>query len=864
MRITCPECDAVLSLGQPKAGTYHPRCKQCGRKFRLDVSGEEPPALTIQRLPPQSEPHAAPQRSGENRGAAIAERDVASRTLAAQATVAQTRHDRGNDRELAEVADPLPTVMAGYRILRLLGRGAMGTVYEAKQVSLDRVVALKMIRGRLSENASSLARFMREAYAAAQLAHPNVVQIYDFGEHEGKHFFSMEWVRGGPLSELVRQKGMLDPRLAAGYILQAARGLRFAHRHGMVHRDVKPANLLLTEDGVVKVADLGLVKIPDQVDVEDRSARQGSGSVSGGLISGTEVTMQGTAVGTPAYMAPEQGRDSAAVDHRVDIYSLGCCLFFLLTGKPPFEDSDAARVMERHASETIPDPRQLNPRVPAELDAIVRQAAAKDPDDRYYTLTEMIEDLESFLGMDAEGRFSPTKEQAERWEELAARFAAATRVQRLVAPLPLALIAAAMVLTLLILLTAPAWALTGIGVLCTAVAVGLGLGASEHDSPLVESLRRWIGTFTMFDWVVAAVGGIAFVLVTIATGTLVGLVLGCLFGAGLGFLYHFGIVVPVREAAAPVIADARRYLRELRTTGADEEGLRLFAARYSGPHWQSLFESLFGYEALRRIRWQLRSDPSMGPTIEGATIRDRLCSWLRGKTVLNAATRDHWRLAAIEQRGLRSEGLSEKEARDRAWQIAHALIESVKSPPRQSRRADEAAEAKRTRIKAMLADARSGRYARERQPFAVARFALGGQTRLLAGCLLLILFAIWTQQTGLLGQVTSIAESAATDGSIDPEAVDRLAESAITVNTDAGGKWSIGIAGLLLAISSFVSGWRMTVAAAPATLVILFGPQLGIPGVGERIDPWMVAAVIGILIYIPGYIFGETEADRYW
>ena len=137
---------------------------------------------------------------------------------------------------------------------------------KARQVSLDRDVALKTIRGRLADNPTSLARFTREAYAAAQLSHHNVVQIYDFGEESGQHFFSMEWIKGGTLSDLVKEKGCIDPKLAAGYIAQAARGLQFAHQGGMVHRDVKPANLLLSDEGVVKVADLGLVKIPDELD----------------------------------------------------------------------------------------------------------------------------------------------------------------------------------------------------------------------------------------------------------------------------------------------------------------------------------------------------------------------------------------------------------------------------------------------------------------------------------------------------------------------------------------------------------------------------------------------------------------------
>ena len=268
MRITCPNCEKSLSLGQAKKGRYRPKCKYCGEPFDLFIESDGQVKIR-QRV-------GGTQQSAESSMADDPGPPAeAGRTMAVMET---------GDREVE-----IPDRLGGYRILRLLGRGAMGAVYEAKQMSLDRLVALKTIRGRLADNPASLARFTREAYAAAQLNHHNVVQIYDFGEDAGLHFFSMEWVRGGPLDHLIREKGRLEPRLAVSYAVQAARGLQFAHRHGMVHRDIKPANLLLTNDGVIKVADLGLVKIPDHGDaVVEQDAEVD-------LASGTQVTMQGTA-----------------------------------------------------------------------------------------------------------------------------------------------------------------------------------------------------------------------------------------------------------------------------------------------------------------------------------------------------------------------------------------------------------------------------------------------------------------------------------------------------------------------------------------------------------------------------------------
>ncbi len=747
----------------------------------------------------------------------------------------------------------LPEKLGGYRILRLIGRGAMGAVYEAKQISLDRLVALKTIRGRLASNPSSLARFTREAYAAAQLTHHNVVQIYDFGEDAGKHFFSMEWVRGGPLSDLVREKGAIDPRLAASYTLQAARGLQFAHRHGMVHRDVKPANLLLSDEGVVKVADLGLVKIPDQWDPD---ADVGASSIAG-LESGTQVTIQGTAVGTPAYMAPEQSMDAAGVDHRADIYSLGCTLFYLLAGAPPFDGSVVSEVMEQHAKQPLPSLIQINSRVPETLQQIVQWAMAKRPQDRYASLAEMIADLETFLGISREGMFSPSVSQADQWQDLAADYATATPLVRWIKPVFVGLIVVSALLTVVMPLLDWHWLLLGVVLFVTANVTALLLGSGHDQSAIVTSFRRWIGSLSWFDDAVGILGATMCLLVTLVAGLSPGVVAGLILGVLCGAGYHFLLITPTRSNSAAAIKNAERFIRNLRIDGADEDGIRLFAARYGGKRWQGLFEALFGYQALCKVREQLSSDPNFSATVRRPTLRDRICESLSSKAEINRQARDHQRLAKVEQRGLQSEGLSENDARDRAWQMAAAVMDNAKLESATD--SEAAAEIKRERMKAMLADARSGKYAKKRDRFSLLRFALGGQTRLLAGCILLAIFSLWAHHSGLLDQVATIAESAASQGSIDAGAVDELKASAAAVDSDSGRNWSIGIAGLLLAMSAFVSGWRMTPFALVATIVILFGPRLGVPGAAGFLEPWMVSSLLGAAIYVPGIVFGEAN-----
>ncbi|MGB7342624.1 MAG: protein kinase [Pirellulaceae bacterium] len=903
MQIQCPECKSKLNLGQVKPGKYRPKCKHCGKPFVLKVTNDDPPKIGIGRIKPaaskpdasrpdasrpdaskpatatppakqqQSSKPATPKPDATIAAEPLATLDSAvvlgktkvdetaanvdatidathigsvaeskgSKSVAVRSgnfAVADSQSSTPDDDQIAAI----PERLGGYRILRMLGRGAMGAVYEAKQVSLDRIVALKTIRSRFANNPASLARFTREAYAAAQLTHHNVVQIYDFGEDEGRHFFSMEWVRGGPLSDLIRDKGAIEPKRAAGYALQAARGLQFAHQNGMVHRDVKPANLLLSDEGVVKVADLGLVKIPDQIDPESDVA-----AAQSGLQSGTQVTMMGTAVGTPAYMAPEQGIDAASVDHRADIYSLGCSLFFMLTGRPPFDGSIVSEVMQQHAHQPLPDLVDFNSRVPDELNQIVQHAMAKRPSDRYASLAEMIRELESYLGVSKDGSFSPTSEQADKWESIGQEFAKSTTLARFSGPILLAFTLVCGLSTLVIPFSKPTWLLFAPAVFATAVVTATVLVGAK--SAVGMSARRWLASLSWFDYLVAVFGFLVALLVSFAIGLWTGLILGVILGAIAGAAYHYLLVATTEKSSQGIITDAERFVRDLRIDGADEDGVRSFVARYAGKNWQPLYESLFGYESLCQMRQQLSSDPSFRGGSTRGGLRDKVSASLIAKAEANRQARDEKRLAKIEERGLASQGISADQAKEQAWQMAQAIVADAKDKTRTNDDVAVAAQLKRERQKAMMADARSGKHKRKRDPFAIVKFFLGGQTRLLAGSLLLAVFAIWAQNTGLVDTVRS--------GDVSVETI--TAETSSDLMGHATSNWSIGIAGLLLCLSAFVSGWRMTPFAVIATAVILFGPTLGVPDAGP-LQAWMISAAIGVAIYIPGVIFGESKA----
>ena len=257
-----------------------------------------------------------------------------------------------------------------YRLLSLLGRGGMSSVYLAEHTVMRRRCAIKVLPFKQVENKASLGRFHREARAVASLDHPNIVRAYDVDHMmEGSteiHFLVMEYVEGRSLQQLVDENGPVEFADAVEYVRQAASGLAHAHAVGMVHRDVKPSNLLLDETGTVKVLDLGLARI-----IENATE-----------TSSLTIEHDQTVLGTADYLSPEQAVDSHTVDHRSDIYSLGCTLFFLLTGGPPFPDGALAQRLLAHQVKKPPPVSEFRPDVPASLEAIVKTMMAKQPEQR--------------------------------------------------------------------------------------------------------------------------------------------------------------------------------------------------------------------------------------------------------------------------------------------------------------------------------------------------------------------------------------------------------------------------------------------------------------------------------------------------
>ncbi len=285
-------------------------------------------------------------------------------------TVNQAKRIRG------QIDERRSSQIPGYQLLGKLGKGAMATVYKGKQLSLDRIVAVKVLPKRSSDNPEFVERFYKEGRAAARLSHNNIVQAIDVGSSpDGYHFFVMEYVEGKTLYDLMQEGHKFEEDEALEVAIQITDALAHAHQRGLIHRDVKPKNILLTPQGVAKLTDLGLARATDDKEAAESEA--------------------GKAYGTPYYISPEQIRGDVDIDFRTDVYSLGATLYHLVTGRPPFDGETPSAVMHKHLKQPLTPADHLNTELSAGIGEIIDVAMAKNRDERYGSTEDLLKDLQA-------------------------------------------------------------------------------------------------------------------------------------------------------------------------------------------------------------------------------------------------------------------------------------------------------------------------------------------------------------------------------------------------------------------------------------------------------------------------------------
>jgi serine/threonine-protein kinase len=261
--------------------------------------------------------------------------------------------------------------IGGYKLVRRIGEGGMGEVYLAEQLTMHRTVALKILHNKWADDEEFRKRFLLEARAAGKLNHQNLIQVYDVNKYQGKYYFSMEFIDGVTVEDLIRHEGALPVEKVIDICMQVCQALKYLANHNIVHRDIKPANIMVTKDGTVKLGDFGFIQ----------------------SVWDAELMQEGTTIGTPDYISPEQARGERNLDVRSDIYSLGASLFHMLTGKTLFQGS-CSKVMRDHIETTPPKLEDLRKDLPKDLKRMLEKMTAKQPIDRYQTPDEVIKDLE--------------------------------------------------------------------------------------------------------------------------------------------------------------------------------------------------------------------------------------------------------------------------------------------------------------------------------------------------------------------------------------------------------------------------------------------------------------------------------------
>ena len=955
MSIQCPFCGFEIKPKSPRPGRFTPKCPKCSAQFILvipdpvdgpwtaakpapavestlasmspgldrppgvepsltEATGVMPSPIQQQQQPQPASAKKPPAQSDATMGATGAFDGIGAPAKTFEGTevfAPATKTVGGGDNTIAgdlppaaeEPRDPnMPKKLGGYEILKELGRGGMGAVYLARQVSLDRGVALKVMNSELSDDPIFLARFIREAYAAAQLVHHNVVQIYDFGEDSAVHYFSMEFVDGRSLNDIVKKEGRVEAKSAVRYVVQAARGLKFAHDRGMIHRDIKPDNLMLNNQGVVKVADMGLVKTPSMKPADDALRQRGiadphlqPGGKTGLASLPADMTNAFVAMGTPAYMSPEQCRDAANVDHRADIYSLGCTLYVLLTGRTPFSGQTAFEIMTKHATEEAPAPEAVVADLPKDLSMVIKKMMAKEAPARQQDMGEVIAELEKCLddGSGSRGPFKPGEEHLKELERAVAEFDAVPAA-RLRKTLFLTFFGAAAIAAVASLLGGSATIAAGIVVMMIQTALFyFVLHGTTTGSVMFRKVRQWAFGARLGDYVTVAIGGLLVLGILAATEVLwIALGFGVLSAVVAGAM-HYAIDRKLIAQRRPILEATEGMLKRFRLAGMDEDAIRDFVARYSGASWEEFYEALFGYEAKMAMR------PQIGGGEKFASWRDSPIARIDAAQRARQEAREQKLIGGIESAKLEAEGISKRDARDLAEAAAVAMVERAAAiKVAEVEAAREVAERRVASLEKQLANANRTAPARiekaaapkvnYRQMVALAEkpakslsvprknpltratnVLFGSKLRFAVGAILVLATVVWAKQNLRMpvapvdaNQAGKAAKGFAAEVFTTGNVWKPLDASPVPVPGFATAffdHFNPLIAGLILIFSLLYPGPKALVLSIAGAAVAFFGHRFGVvPDVGP-LQAHQVTLIAGLLLFAVGVFLSRRR-----
>ncbi|MGL4555204.1 MAG: protein kinase domain-containing protein, partial [Gemmataceae bacterium] len=630
-------------------------------------------------------------------------------------------------------------------------------------------------------------------------------------------------------------------------------------------------NLMLNEQGVVKVADLGLVRTPG---LEEKPAEEVAGVSSAvGLASLSGVTLAGQAMGTPSYMAPEQARDATSVDQRADVYSLGCTLYVMITGRPVFEGKTALEVMTRHAADPVPRPELVVKDVPRALSDIVVKMIAKKPDDRYPTMDDSIKALEAFLGLQA-GK-AATTEQHLRVLESGVKAFNASSLANVRGLALLGFFGGCLLLSVLMLFTR--WWAYGSFFLAlggSAAASYFVVRGSAERGYLFRRVRDALLSSPWVDLLKLAGAALVATLVLFFLGLLWLWLLGVALGVGVAFGLHLGLDKRIAADRAEPLDKVERMLKTLRLRGLSEEALQEFVGQFAGDRWEEFFEALFGYEA----KLAARARHAGKPRAKFAAWREPVLAWIDRVQKGRQEARERAHLQKVEQKCLEAQGVSAGEAKERAERVAVAMVakaaeikqavivpEATVAPEAGQLTAPDAKKAppQRVNVQDLFQVADVPQKPRRVPAFRVGdllALPFGGGARLLVGGFLLVAALFWAWSNGLIPGGDKLEE-----GGVWLKKFAEAKEKAGAVRVPGvpeevrKGLFSVGAlaAGFLVLSSSLWRSWKIGVMQYLAAAVMIAGPLSGyVPAVGP-LGPVDVCLAAGVALSALGFVFGR-------